>query len=35
MMQAHKIPAGSYTVLALGPDEEGKLDALTGELKLL
>ena len=30
-----QIPAGSYTVLALGPDEEEKLDALTGELKLL
>lgn len=30
-----QIPAGSYTVLALGPDEEKKLDALTGELKLL
>lgn len=30
-----QIPAGSYTVLALGPDEDEKLDALTGELKLL
>jgi len=30
-----QIPAGSYTVLALGPDEEERLDALTGELKLL
>ena len=30
-----QIPAGSYTVLALGPDENEKLDALTGELKLL
>ena len=30
-----QIPAGSYTVLALGPDEEQKLDALTGELKLV
>ena len=30
-----QIPAGSRTVLALGPDEEQKLDALTGELKLL
>ena len=30
-----QIPAGSLTVLALGPDEVDKLDALTGELKLL
>ena len=30
-----QIPAGSYTVLALGPEEEEKLDALTGKLKLL
>ena len=30
-----QIPAGSYTVLALGPDVEERLDALTGELKLL
>ena len=30
-----QIPAGSLTVLALGPDEDEKLDALTGELKLL
>ena len=30
-----QIPAGSLTVLALGPDENEKLDALTGELKLL
>ena len=30
-----QIPAGSLTVLALGPDEADKLDALTGELKLL
>ena len=29
-----QIPAGSLTVLALGPDENEKLDALTGELKL-
>ena len=25
-----QIPAGSLTVLALGPDEDEKLDALTG-----
>ena len=30
-----QIPAGSYTVLALGPDEDEQLDALTGELNLL
>ena len=30
-----QIPAGSLTVLALGPDEDEKLDALTGEFKLL
>ena len=30
-----QIPSGSLTVLALGPDEEEKLDELTGELKLL
>lgn len=30
-----QIPAGSLTVLALGPDEDQKLDNLTGELKLL
>ena len=30
-----QIPAGSLTVLALGPDEDEKLDDLTGELKLL
>ena len=30
-----QIPAGSLTVLALGPDEDKKLDTLTGELKLL
>ena len=30
-----QIPAGSLTVLALGPDEDEKLDNLTGELKLL
>jgi len=30
-----QIPAGSLTVLALGPDEDQKLDDLTGELKLL
>ena len=30
-----QIPTGSLTVLALGPDEEQKLDLLTGELKLL
>ena len=30
-----QIPAGSLTVLALGPDEDEKLDLLTGKLKLL
>ena len=30
-----QIPSGSLTVLALCPDEEEKLDELTGELKLL
>ncbi len=30
-----QIPSGSLTVLALGPDEEEKLDNLTGKLKLL
>ena len=30
-----QIPSGSLTVLALGPEEEEKLDELTGELKLL
>ena len=30
-----QIPAGSLTVLALGPDHDKKLDDLTGELKLL
>ena len=30
-----QIPAGSLTVLALGPDEDEKLDGLTGDLKLL
>ena len=30
-----QIPSGSLTVLALGPDEDEKLDTLTGELKLL
>ena len=30
-----QIPAGSLTVLALGPDEDDKLDGLTGDLKLL
>lgn len=30
-----QIPAGSLTVLALGPDDNEKLDLLTGELKLL
>ena len=30
-----QIPAGSLTVLVLGPDEDEKLDDLTGELKLL
>ena len=29
-----QIPSGSLTVLALGPDEDEKLDTLTGELKL-
>ena len=29
-MQVTQIPAGSLTVLALGPDEDEKLDALTG-----
>ncbi len=30
-----QIPAGSLTVLVLGPDEESKLDTITGQLKLL
>ena len=30
-----QIPRGSFTVLALGPDTDDTLDALTGELKLL
>ncbi|MGB1365426.1 MAG: peptidyl-tRNA hydrolase Pth2 [Candidatus Poseidoniaceae archaeon] len=30
-----QIPAGSLTVLALGPEDDKKLDTLTGELKLL
>jgi PTH2 family peptidyl-tRNA hydrolase len=30
-----QIPSGSLTVLALGPDTEEQLQAITGELKLL
>src|SRR3989338_2821358 len=30
-----QIPAGSITALAIGPDEEEKIDEITGELKLL
>jgi PTH2 family peptidyl-tRNA hydrolase len=30
-----QIPSGSLTVLALGPDTEERLQAITGELKLL
>lgn len=30
-----QIPAGSYTVIAIGPAPENKIDAITGHLKLL
>ena len=30
-----QVPSGSLTVVAFGPDEESKLEALTGHLKLL
>lgn len=30
-----QIPSSSVTVLALGPDEDEKIDKITGDLKLL
>ena len=30
-----QIPSGSLTVMAFGPDEDGRLEELTGHLKLL
>ena len=29
-----QIPAGTPTVLAIGPDDEDKIDSITGELKI-
>ena len=30
-----EIPSGTITCLAIGPDEEGKIDKITGKLKML